>query len=82
MASFGSFWALLGCHRSNFSVQVALVKDRRGSGCAVFLLSAPLGVEASRAKEKRVAKCDFDDPYTVFAWFFVVPGGPLGALWG
>ena len=37
-----------------------------------------MGVEAWRAQEKKEPKCDFDDPYTVFAWFFKHPGVPQG----
>ena len=46
-----------------------------------FLFFCPFGRRSLEAEGKKEPKCDFDDPYTVLAWFFMVPGAPLGTLW-
>ena len=43
---------------------------------------APFGRQSLEGEGKKEPKSDFDDPYIVSTWFFMVPGGPLGALWG
>ena len=36
------------------------------------------GCQSLEGGRKMEPKCDFDDPYTVFAWFFKHPGVPQG----